>query len=228
MEFRLLNADEIEVRVGNVFSKGYTLLLYKNARADMNILDEVLGSENWQREHYECKGNLFCRVGINKNYADSTKEPYWVWKSDCGSESNTEKEKGESSDSFKRACVNWGIGRELYTSPRIVIYCKTELRADKKSYELPAEEKNRKFKVNLIEYADRRISKLIISDMYSNEIVYSFGEQSNSKITIEELKLTCSNCGEIITEKVASYSKSKFGKELCYNCQKNVGGNKNE
>ena len=47
----------------------------------------------------------------------------WVWKWDCGTESNTEKEKGEASDSFKRACVNWGIGRELYTAPQIWITC---------------------------------------------------------------------------------------------------------
>ena len=118
--FRDLTADEIDVRVATVNEKGITLLLYKDARCDMNILDETVGPENWQREHYECKGNMFCRVGINvKFYIDSS--PEWVWKSDCGTESNTEKEKGEASDSFKRACFNWGIGRELYTAPFIWI-----------------------------------------------------------------------------------------------------------
>lgn len=112
MEFRALTADDIEVRVQSVKQNGLVLLLYKNARVDMNILDETLGSENWQREHYECKGNLFCRVGIFVNGS-------WVWKSDCGTESNTEAQKGEASDSFKRACFNWGIGRELYTAPFI-------------------------------------------------------------------------------------------------------------
>ncbi len=112
MEFRALTADDIEVRVQSVKQNGLVLLLYKNARVDMNILDETLGSENWQREHYECKGNLFCRVGIFVNGS-------WVWKSDCGAESNTEAQKGEASDSFKRACFNWGIGRELYTAPFI-------------------------------------------------------------------------------------------------------------
>lgn len=112
MEFRALTADDIEVRVQSVKQNGLVLLLYKNARVDMNILDETLGSENWQREHYECKGNLFCRVGIFANGS-------WVWKSDCGTESNTEAQKGEASDSFKRACFNWGIGRELYTAPFI-------------------------------------------------------------------------------------------------------------
>jgi hypothetical protein len=114
MEFRDLRADEIECRVQSVKKNGLVLLLYKNARCDMNILDETVGAENWQREHYDCKGNLFCRVGVWCNDA-------WVWKSDCGVESNTEAQKGEASDSFKRACVNWGIGRELYTAPFIWI-----------------------------------------------------------------------------------------------------------
>jgi hypothetical protein len=120
MNFRDLTADEIECRVQSVKQNGLVLLLYKNARCDMNILDETVGAENWQREHYECKGNLFCRVGImcdteaQKGLKASSE---WVWKSDCGTESNTEAQKGEASDSFKRACFNWGIGRELYTAP---------------------------------------------------------------------------------------------------------------
>lgn len=121
ISFRNLTADEIECRVQQVSEKGLILLLYKNARCDMNILDETVGSENWQREHYTCKDNLFCRVGINSCFYDATSAKEWIWKSDCGSESNTEKEKGEASDSFKRACVNWGIGRELYTAPFIFI-----------------------------------------------------------------------------------------------------------
>ena len=112
MQFRDLTADDIEVRVQSVKQNGLVLLLYKNARVDMAILDETVGPECWQREHYECKGNLFCKVGIM-----CTGE--WVWKSDCGVESNTEAQKGEASDSFKRACFNWGIGRELYTAPFI-------------------------------------------------------------------------------------------------------------
>lgn len=114
LKFRDLKANEIDVRVGQIYAeKGVTFLLYKDARVDQNILDETVGVERWQRDHFELKGNLFCKVGI---YFD---EIGWVWKADCGTESYTEKEKGESSDSFKRACVNWGIGRELYTSPLI-------------------------------------------------------------------------------------------------------------
>lgn len=126
MKFRDLTAEDIEVRVqsvkmdANKNPRGVVLLLYKNARVDMAILDETVGAENWQREHYECKGNLFCRVGLYcRTSPDGDAPNEWVWKSDCGTESNTEAQKGEASDSFKRACFNWGIGRELYTSPLI-------------------------------------------------------------------------------------------------------------
>ena len=112
MKFRLLKADEIDVRVSTINERGCSLLLYKDARCDMRILDETVGADKWQRRHYECKGNLFCSVGIYNGNE-------WIWKDDCGAESYTEKEKGEASDSFKRACVNWGIGRELYTAPSI-------------------------------------------------------------------------------------------------------------
>lgn len=112
--FRALRADEIDARVAMVTKDGCSILLYKDARADMNILDETVGCENWQRKHELINGNLFCSVGI---WSDTRSE--WVWKQDVGTESNTEKEKGQASDSFKRACVNWGIGRELYTAPFI-------------------------------------------------------------------------------------------------------------
>ena len=117
MEFRTLKADEIECKINTINEKGLSLLLYKTARADMNILDEVVGAENWQRDHKDCKGNLFCGIGI----WDKEKKQ-WIWKYDCGVESAFgDKEKGEASDSFKRAGFNWGIGRELYTSPFIYI-----------------------------------------------------------------------------------------------------------
>lgn len=114
MKFRDLTANEIEVRVSQISAKGCSLLLYKDARCDMRILDETVGPENWQRTHELINGNLFCNVGIKCGGE-------WVWKQDVGTESYTEKEKGQASDSFKRACFNWGIGRELYTSPRIWI-----------------------------------------------------------------------------------------------------------
>lgn len=114
LNFRLLEAEEIEVRVAQVKENGASLLLYKDARVDQNILDETVGAMNWMRRH--TRDNANCIVSI----WDGDKR-MWVDKEDTGVESNTEKEKGLASDSFKRACFNWGIGRELYTSPFIWI-----------------------------------------------------------------------------------------------------------
>jgi hypothetical protein len=113
---RLLKADEIDCRVGTSTDKGVSLLLYKDARVDMRILDETYGAMNWQRRHDVVNGNLFCTIEVWDN-----EKGCWVSKQDVGTESNTEKEKGEASDSFKRAGFNWGIGRELYTAPFIWI-----------------------------------------------------------------------------------------------------------
>lgn len=112
--FRDLRAEEIECRVAQAKETGVSLLLYKDARADQNILDETVGAMNWQR--YHTRENANCVVQI----WDKDKSQ-WVSKEDTGTESNTEKEKGLASDSFKRACFNWGIGRELYTAPFIWI-----------------------------------------------------------------------------------------------------------
>lgn len=114
MKFRKLKENEIDVRVGMVNAKGVTLLLYKDSRVDMNILDETVGPLNWKREH--TRDNANCIVSI----WDKEKSQ-WISKEDTGTESFTEKEKGLASDSFKRACVNFGIGRELYTAPFIWI-----------------------------------------------------------------------------------------------------------
>ena len=114
MEFRTLNANEIDCRIATINQKGLTLLLYKDARVDQNILDETVGSMNWQRKH--CRDNANCIVSI----WDKEKQQ-WIEKEDTGTESFTEKEKGLASDSFKRACFNWGIGRELYSAPFIWI-----------------------------------------------------------------------------------------------------------
>lgn len=112
--FRLLKADEIDVRVATINGKGASLLLYKDARCDMNILDETVGPFNWKRQH--TRENANCIVSL---WDENKKE--WVSKEDTGTESFTEKEKGLASDSFKRACFNWGIGRELYTAPFIYV-----------------------------------------------------------------------------------------------------------
>ena len=112
--FRDLRADEIECRVAQANEYGVTLLLYKDARCDQTILDETVGEFGWQRQH--TRDNANCIVSIWDE-----KKQQWISKEDTGTESNTEKEKGLASDSFKRACFNWGIGRELYTAPNIRI-----------------------------------------------------------------------------------------------------------
>lgn len=121
ISFRLPKADEIELRIGTINQKGLSLLLYQDARVGMTILDEAVGPENWQRTHELIDGKLFCSVGININYDHPEKEPFFIWKQDVGVESFTEKEKGQASDSFKRAVVNWGICRCLYSAPFIWI-----------------------------------------------------------------------------------------------------------
>ena len=119
-EIRLLSKEDIEVRVAQTLAGNnkvkVKLLLYKNARVDMKIMDELFTPMGWKRTHKLIGDRLYCCVEV---YNPETKE--WICKEDVGVESNTEAEKGQASDSFKRACVNWGIGRELYTAPKITI-----------------------------------------------------------------------------------------------------------
>lgn len=158
MKFRNLTADEINIRVDRITQNGAWLLLYKNARVDMAILDETVGTEKWQRTHKGINNNLFCGVSI---WFDDIKQ--WVYKEDVGVESFTAKEKGESSDSFKRACTNWGIGRELYTAPKIFIPCKTKEKASK-GYELVSPYQFSDVKVSYINTENGVIKDLAISD----------------------------------------------------------------
>lgn len=115
-EIPLLTANDVECRIKKITNEGAVLLLYKTARVDMRILDEVYGSMNWQRHHEVINNNLFCTISV----WDSEKSQ-WVNKQDVGTESNAEAEKGQASDAFKRAGFAWGIGRELYDAPFIWI-----------------------------------------------------------------------------------------------------------
>lgn len=163
---KYLRADEIECRIGQVTKYGVMLLLYIDARAAMKRLDSKFGVFGWQRKHIELKGKEYCEISI-KN-PDSNE---WVSKMDCGVPSFTEAEKGESSDSFKRACVNWGIGRELYSATSVFVKCPTKA-MDSSGKKFKQVEFN-KYKVNMIDYDENgNIIVLDISDK-SGKIVYS-------------------------------------------------------
>jgi hypothetical protein len=128
---RPLEISDVDFRVQSINNGGYaTILAYKDARVDMNRLDEVLSPLGWQRDYKLIDGKLFCGVGI---WFSSINQ--WVWKWDVGTESNTEKEKGQASDAFKRACFNLGIGRELYSYPVISIKLKTDEWEKKKGFD---------------------------------------------------------------------------------------------
>ena len=163
MEFRLLTANEIECRISTCSQYGVGLLLYKDARCDMNILDETVGAMNWQRRH--TRDNANCIVSI---WDENKKQ--WIEKEDTGTESNTEKEKGLASDSFKRACFNIGIGRELYTAPRMFVGAK-DLKT-LKSTEWQGKTKwtcSDYFEVKEIEYVDRKIVYVKILNTKTNK-----------------------------------------------------------
>lgn len=185
--FRTLRADEIELRVGSVSGKGFSLLLYKDARCDMNILDETVGAMRWKRSH--SRDNANCIVSI---YNSEIGE--WVSKEDAGTESFTEKEKGIASDSFKRACVNWGIGRELYTSPFIWI----KDHVAQKDGKWKTDGYDRELRVKVIEYDDKRcVSNLVICDK-NNKVVYKFGQK---EVFFEPEEPKASEPEETISEK---------------------------
>lgn len=180
-KFRLLTADEIEVKIKQVREKGAVALIYKTSRVDMDILDETVGAENWQSEFQEIKGNLYCGIGIK----DETTQD-WVWKWDCGIESRADGEgnekKGEASDAFKRAGVQWGIGRELYTSPFIFLPVPTK--QDGKIYKLsnPFE----KFEVSHIAYDKAgRIAEIAITGENGKEW-YRYPKSVKSSNTVRE------------------------------------------
>ena len=167
--FRTLRADEIDCRIAQIketqSGKGLSLLLYKDARCDQNILDEVVGPFKWKREH--TRDNRNCIVSI---WSDELGQ--WVSKEDTGTESNTEREKGLASDSFKRACFNWGIGRELYTAPFIWITEKDchikENRGKLVCYD--------RFTVKGIGYTDGVITGLEIKNQATGKVCYKWGE----------------------------------------------------
>lgn len=190
MEFRLLRADEIECRISTCNQYGVGILLYKDARCDMNILDETVGCLNWQRRH--TRDNANCIVSI----WDENKK-MWIEKEDTGTESFTEAEKGLASDSFKRACFCVGIGRELYSAPNMFVMGK-DLKTHKKTEYNGKEKWECKdfFKVTEIEYDGRKIAHVKILNL-KNNVEIEFGtptevaktQEQIARQTIDEVKV---------------------------------------
>ena len=234
LSFRTLNADEIDVRVAQISDKGCSLLLYKNARVDMDLLDETVGAMNWKREHF--RNNANCVVSI---YNPETEE--WVSKEDTGTESNTEAEKGLASDSFKRACVNWGIGRELYTAPFIWINASgVNVEPNKNGKQMTKD----RFSVKDISCdTQRRICKLTIYNERKRKVVFEWSsgkpavfedDEPAEKPKLAEVIVNpvCERCmhpitgittskGEMYTpQDIVANSLVRAGKKLCFDCFK--------
>ena len=187
--FRPLRADEVECRISMIRANGLSLLLYKDARSDMNILDETFGLFGWKRSHQLIGARLYCTVSV----WDQSKEQ-WIEKQDVGVESKAEAVKGEASDSFKRACFNLGIGRELYTAPFIWI--------NAGQCEIKNGKCNDRFKVSEIGYTGGRITELSIINEKTGKTVFSMGKAG--KKTAEEASKTSEESPKTITKGMLS------------------------
>ena len=172
-KFRLLTADEIECRVSQISKtgKGLQLLLYKTARTDAALLDEAY-PDQWQCDFKALDGKMYGGIGIKINNE-------WLWRWDCGSESNMEAEKGEASDAFKRAGFKWGIGTELYSSPFIWIKAEDCTIDNGKCYD--------RFKVANIGYdANERIVSLDIDNVTMPKSCFHMGAPKSTKDELAE------------------------------------------
>ena len=223
--FRKLTANDVEARVQSADEHGFVLLIYKNARVDQNILDETFTPFGWQNKYEEVKGNMYCSIGIKHDNE-------WIWKSNCGTESYTEKEKGEASDAFKRAGFNWGIGRELYTAPKTKIKGHTIERNGKYVPEYYT------FDVVRLEVSDelpRRITALTIIGKsmqggYHEDCVFEWSDKQYG--IPEKVGIVCQGCGGLVVDtkkrngeiwtasEMERYSQRRYGKVLCADCMK--------
>ena len=188
---RLLNADEIECRVSYINEKGLSLLLYKDARVDQKILDETFGAFGWKRSHQCINGNLYCTVEV---FDRETGE--WISKQDVGTTGFTEKEKSQASDSFKRACFNWGIGRELYSAPFIwVPASKVDIQKRDERFFC-----NSRFSVKSISYNDNReIASITVVNEKGN-IVYERITEENAENDKDKMIISKSQMKSLETE----------------------------
>ena len=221
--FRLLRADEIECRVSQIKENGLTLLLYKTARTDANLLDETVGDNKWTNDFKLVDGVLYGGIGVD--YGNG-----YVWKWDAGVESNTEAEKGRASDAFKRAGFKHGIGRELYTAPFVGIdAAKCNIRKNSNG-KLACYDT---FSIERITYTNQEISGLSIINEKTRKraFVWSSGEPVNvpaeepkpaetaEKPPTSQFVPRCADCKAEISEKVHDYSVRYFKRPLCRDCQ---------
>ena len=225
--FRVLRPDEIECRINQVKDNGVGILLYKTARTDYALLDEVIGMMDWQNKYEVIDGKMYCGIGIRDKQSGE-----WVWKWNCGTESNTEAEKGQASDAMKRAGFAWGIGTELYSAPFIWVGAdQLEKKAGGKVYD--------NFFVKSIDYTETQDIKALEIVNDSGRLVYSYPKnmaqrpvqrteapKGNSTQPAHKTQPEagfvpqCAECKTTISEKVHDFSVKKFGKPLCMDCQK--------
>lgn len=243
--FRTLRADEIECRISEVNKKGkgVTLLLYKTARTDAQLLDETFGPMNWQADYRMIGDRLYCGIGVRDEGGE------WIWKWNVGTESNTEAEKGQASDALKRAGFTWGVGTELYSSPRVFIPAGLAgVKEDNGKWRCYD-----KFSVFEIEYNDREeISKLVLLNETQDAICFSWHSgiapakipESEKLFTDpkpapppppvqpkspEDIKFRCEKCGEVLRpyendgktvpiRKHAARSEKIYGAVFCLDC----------
>lgn len=220
--FRLLTASEMDCRVSTVKENGFSILLYKDARCDMNILDETVSPMGWKREHL--RDNANCVVSL---WDEEKKQ--WISKEDTGTESFTEKAKGLASDSFKRACFNWGIGRELYTAPFIWINAEAREVFKKNDGKFTTYAKMR---VQTVVYNEKgEISSLVIIDKAGNvrhgsgkakapvnEASKELLNKFNNANSLEELKMLWDSLS--IQEKFQSETIKENRKKIILNFKK--------
>lgn len=230
--FRLLNADEIECRVSQIKETGLSLLLYKTARTDANLLDETVGEDNWSNDFKLVDGVLYGGIGVN--YEKTGAKGTFIWKWDAGVESNTEAEKGRASDAFKRAGFKHGIGRELYTAPFVWI--------PKEKCNITKNEKGKlvcydSFEVQKITYNDKQeIASLTIVNAKTRKTAYAWTLGNNVTLPSDEPERAdtaaesaqntytpqCVMCGKEISDRVHDYSVKVFKKPLCRDCQDKI------
>lgn len=144
--------DPIEVRwrvQSFSTSKAFaTCVAYISSRDVQNRLDKVCSPGMWQTDFRVINDNLYGGIGIKIGSE-------WVWKWDCGVESQVEKQKGEASDAIKRAAVQWGIGRDTYEMDLFRVRSSEIKTKDNRPFPI---DENKKRIWDLTEYINRQLS----------------------------------------------------------------------